>query len=299
MRLGRFCEASLTSVFSNDGLSNVLVPAHPVVALRCVPAIRITAVEQDGFSAEGLSDLDPRPENVRGHALLRGRGKVEAGPARWRYGEAVACSDLAERGERPRTQRVASPVDPGSILCSRDSRSASCCFGEVSLIAGVDGGFSSWCGDTAQAPDPHVGTPKRGSNQRLRKNHKTSTPTKINISFMFLFYSWQHKKESPKLSGCLCGGGMAESTRAGSCRLSLPGTTWHRISLGRTVVWRVGGLAAYVGTGRHVLTRFRVLHQQRRAAASMAAASCRVVSPRASPRNMLANSSSRSFSSNK
>ncbi len=38
-------------------------------------------------------------------------------------------------------------------------------------------------------------------------------------------------------------------------------------------------------------------HQQRRAASSMAAASCRVVSPRASPRNMLANSSKRSASS--
>lgn len=74
--------------------------------------------------------------------------------------------------------------------CCLESPSASCGFEEAPSISGVDCALSAWCGDTAQAPAPQVGTPKRGNSQRLRKNHNTSTPMKSRISFiMTLFYS--------------------------------------------------------------------------------------------------------------
>lgn len=38
-------------------------------------------------------------------------------------------------------------------------------------------------------------------------------------------------------------GGLAESTPAKTCQLSLPDTTWQWISMGRREEWRIGGLA--------------------------------------------------------
>jgi len=63
---------------------------------------------------------------------------------------------------------------------------------------------SSGCGDTAQDPLIHVGTPSRGSTHRFRTKHARTTPIKIAVSTIFLcLIGLGHPQTSCRITFCL------------------------------------------------------------------------------------------------